>query len=355
MSKNALKSTSMVNSFKLNQNGLTLIELLISITVGLLVVLAATGLVVSTKKLFLSQTEGNETQDTTRFALDNISRSVRQAGYVNYDFVNSVKITPSTASADIVGMDADSVSATSDDISSPKGSSVNFSDLLAIRFFGSGVINPKDPKVVFDDTSMSNCAGFSVPEPVSSNTADQDRGWSIYYVANDANGEPELFCKYYSSDSGKWSAQALVRGVESFQVLYGVDTSNPKDGTANQFLTATAVNALDAALVLDGNTADERAKDLNRKTFWKKITEIKVALLVSGAQNSRQDEAKTTYDLFGAGYASTSSGVDKGTTVKDADIPESRRNRIRKVYNATIQVRNVCDVDPNRDTCRSPN
>jgi prepilin-type N-terminal cleavage/methylation domain-containing protein len=58
MSKNALKSTSMVNSFKLNQNGLTLIELLISITVGLLVVLAATGLVVSTKKLFLSQTEG---------------------------------------------------------------------------------------------------------------------------------------------------------------------------------------------------------------------------------------------------------------------------------------------------------
>jgi hypothetical protein len=106
-------------------------------------------------------------------------------------------------------------------------------------------------------------------------------------VANDANGEPELFCKYYSSDSGKWSAQSLVKGVESFQVLYGVDTSNPKDGTANKFLTATAVNALDAALVLDGNTADEKAKDLNRKTFWKKITEIKIALLVSGAQNSR--------------------------------------------------------------------
>jgi uncharacterized membrane protein len=76
------------------------------------------------------------------------------------------------------------------------------------------------------------------------------------------------------------------------------------------------VNALDAALVLDGNTADEKAKDLNRKTFWKKITEIKVALLVSGAQNSRQDEAKTTYDLFGASYASTSSGVDKGTTIR---------------------------------------
>jgi type IV pilus assembly protein PilW len=348
MSKNALKSTSMVNSFKLNQNGLTLIELLISITVGLLVVLAATGLVVSTKKLFLSQTEGNETQDTARFALDNISRSVRQSGYLNYDFVNSAKITPSTASADIVGMDANSVSATSDDIASPTGNSVNFSDLLAIRFFGSG-------KTGTGDGSVSNCAGFSVPEPVSSNTADQDRGWSIYYVTNDANGEPELFCKYYSSDSGKWSAQSLVKGVESFQVLYGVDTSNPKDGTANKFLTATAVNALDAALVLDGNTADEKAKDLNRKTFWKKITEIKVALLVSGAQNSRQDEAKTTYDLFGASYASTSSGVDKGTTIREADIPESRRNRIRKVYNATIQVRNVCDVDPDRDTCRSPN
>jgi hypothetical protein len=33
-------------------------------------------------------------------------------------------------------MDANSVSATSDDIASPTGNSVNFSDLLAIRFLG---------------------------------------------------------------------------------------------------------------------------------------------------------------------------------------------------------------------------
>jgi len=347
MSKIALKYP-LVNSLKDKQNGLTLVELLISIAVGLLVVLAATGLVVSTKKLFLSQTEGNETQDTTRFALDNISRSIRRAGYVNYDFSNSFQITPSKAQADIIGMDANSVTATSNDISSPRGSAVNFSDLLAVRFFGSG-------KTGSGDGTVSNCAGFSVPEPVSSNTADQDRGWSIYYVANDANGEPELFCKYFSPDTGQWNAQSIVKGVESFQVLYGVDTSNPTDGSANKFLTATALNALDATLVLVGDTPDQKAEDLNRKTYWKKITEIKIALLVSGAQNSRQDDAKTTYNLFGSSYAAANSGVDKGTTIKETDLPASRQNRIRKVYNATVLVRNVCNVDPDRGTCLPPN
>lgn len=340
--------THHISIVKYRQAGLTLIELLISVSIGLLVVFAATSLVVSTKTLFMTQTDGNDTQDIARFGLDNISRSLRQAGYVNYDFNNSPQITPSTASADLSGMDANSVSATSTDISSPLGASVNFSDVLAVRFFGSGNTGSGDGTVI-------NCAGFSVPAPVSSNTADQDRGWSIYYVANGASNEPELFCKYYNPVSGNWSAQSIVKGVESFQVLYGVDTSNPTDGTANKFLTATAINALDASLVLTGTTAAQQAQDLNRKTYWKKITEVKVAMLVSGTQNSRVDTATTTYNLFGPDYAAANSGVDKGTTIKDQDLPSSRQNRVRKVYTATVFIRNICNVDPIRGTCLPPN
>ncbi|MBI3285742.1 MAG: PilW family protein [Burkholderiales bacterium] len=327
---------------------MTLVELMISITLGLLVILAATGLVLSTKSLFITQTDGNDTQDTARFALDNISRSLRQTGYVNYDFTSAPQITPSTASADLAGLDANSVSATSTDISTPLNSSVNFSDVLAVRFFGSG-------KTGNGDGTMSNCAGFSVPEPTSSNTADQDRGWSIYYVANDDNDEPELLCKYYDSVKGTWSAQSIVKGVESFQVLYGLDTNTPTDGLANRFLTATDVNKLDDNLVLEATTEPEKTQEKNRKTFWKRILLVKIALLVRGKENSRSDANTSSYDLFGADYASVNAAADKGSTIKETYLSADTRNRVRKVYAATVQLRNNCMVDPDRGICLPPN
>lgn len=329
------------------QHGLTLVELMISITLGLLVILAATSLVVSTKSLFVTQTDGNDTQDTARFGLDNISRSLRQVGYVNYDFMaTAVRVTPATAPADLSGLDADSVTATSLDISTPLGTSVNFSDVLAVRFFGSGAVGS-------GDGTMSNCAGFSAPEPTSN--PDVERGWSIYYVANDANNEPELLCKYFDPVSGKWNAESIVKGVESFQVLYGLDAKATPDGVVNQFLTATAINALDNALVLVGATADEQAEDKNRKTFWKKILTVKIAMLVHGKENARSDTGTSTYDLFGVDYSVANGANDKGTTIKESTLPANFRNRVRKIYTATIQLRNNCMVDPVHNICSSPN
>lgn len=336
-----------------SQTGLTLVELMISITLGLLVVLAATSLVVSTKSLFITQTDGNETQDTSRFALDNISRSLRQIGFVNYDFNNSPQITPATASADIVGFDAYKVKASTTDVATKDGSGPNFSDLLAIRFFGSGAVGN-------GDGTMSNCAGFSVPAPVSSSTADQDRGWSIYYVANNANDEPELYCKYYNSVDNAWSAQAIAKGVESFQVLYGVDTTDysvkvPVPVPSIKLIPATDINTLDDALVLVGATPEEKAQDKNRKTNWKKVVFIKVAILTRGKENARGDVTTSKYNLFGPDYAAANGTNDKGTTINEVDLPAGTLNKVRKVYTATVQLRNQCIVDPIKGLCLPPN
>lgn len=328
------------------QQGLTLVELMISITVGLLVVLAVTSLVLSTKSVFVAQTDGNDTQDTARFALDNISRQLRQTGFVNYDFTNAPQITPSTAQADLTGLDNNSVSSDSTDISTPLKTSINSSDLLGIRFFGSG-------SSANGDGTMSNCAGFSVPAPTSSSKADVDRGWSIYYVGKDANEEPELYCKYYDSAKGSWNAQSIVKGVESFQVLYGLDTDS--NGLSNKFLTATDINALDNALVLVGKNDDEKTADKNKKTNWKKILVVKIALLVRGKENSRTDIATTTYNLFGPDYASVNANNDPGTTIKEQDLPANTINRVRKIFTTTVQMRNVCIVDVARSMCSPPN
>lgn len=301
---------------------------MISIALGIAVVLGITGLVVSSKSAQSMQNDANNINDTARFALDNISRSIKQAGYVNFDQEDAPFIHVENSSPSIMGFDAGSLSSTDYGIDLPltkPNKSNNFSDTLALRFFGSGIST---------DYTILNCAGFGVPAPKKQDQVEQGQGWSIYYVDNDVDKEPALFCKYStnSSDSAsdnktKFSTQAIARGVESFQVLYGITSGYP-----TQFLSAQQITALDSTIP---------ATELKQKTHWKKITAIKVAMLIRGAEDSNLDPPTTstsTYHLFDESYSN-----DKGTQINAADIPPSLRNRLRKVASTTIQLRNPLD------------
>jgi type IV pilus assembly protein PilW len=323
------------------QAGLTLVELMVAMTLGLLVVLAATGLLVSSKNSYTAQDDNIRVQDAGRFALEIITRAVRQTGYVNWDKQDAPMIATDVMSPSIVGLDANSLKSSAIGIENPLGTSVNGSDVLAVRFFGVG--NKPSAGSSVDGFSRDgygsiiNCAGFGVDAPVSQNTADEDRGWSIFYVANNSNGEPELRCKYYG---GSWSSEAIASGVESFQVLYGVDSDSPPDSLPNKFLTATEINALDDK---DGLSALPLA-DKNKLTNWKKVVAIKIGLLLRGASPNGGSAAvcpdAICFDLFGTDYGKDNSAADKGTRFKESDLPANTQNRVRKVFATTIQLRN---------------
>lgn len=311
------------------QTGLTLVELMVSIALGLLVAMAASALLLSTKSGYVAQDEDAQIQDTGRFAIEIIARAVRQAAYENWDATEAPIIASAGISANIAGLDARSLKATTTGLESPQSKAVNGSDVLAVRFYGAGAGADGDGSVV-------NCAGFGVPAPASRDMADKGRGWSIFYVAENASGEPELYCKYRGNSD--WSAQAVARGVESFQVLYGVDTDT--DGLPNRFITAAEIQALDDALSLEGATEAEKEIDRNRKTHWKRVVVIKIAILLRGTQNARADRLDGEYDLFGKDYADANGSNDVGTRIKEDFLPKSVRNRVRRVFAATIQLRN---------------
>ena len=63
------------------------------------------------------------------------------------------------------------------------------------------------------------------------------------------------------------------------------DTDFPADGIANQYRTATDITALDSNI---------SAPLLNEKTHWKKVTSIKVAMLIRGAANSRFESPRAS-------------------------------------------------------------
>jgi type IV pilus assembly protein PilW len=292
--------------------GWGVIEFMIAIALGLLVTLLASGLLVASAGNYRNHSENMWLSDGGRYAMQVMAQSIRQGAYINWDREVAPPELEPTASASVTGHDAATITRTSDGISEPLPPVAHGSDVLALRFSGSG-------DGATGDGSSVNCAGFSI--------AGETRGWSIFYVGLDAGGEPELRCKYRGAAG--WGADAVVRGVDAFQVLYGVDTDTPLDGVPNTYLNATALKALD----------DPLAPDFNQKTYWKRVCSIRLALLLHGDSNSRADTVNTRFDLFGAEYADAHPG-DVGVRVLEADLPPSRRWRARRLFSVTVALRN---------------
>lgn len=305
--------------------GWTAVELIVSLVLGLIVMLLASGLLLAANSNYRHHSESAWLDDGGRYALDIMGQAIRQGAYVNWERPG----TPleADAAAGVAGLDARSLSRASAGIETPLPAVANGSDVLALRFAGVGEGGN-------GDGSSVNCAGFGVAAPASG----QDRGWSIFYVAADASGEMELRCKYRGANG--WGADAIVRGVDTFQVLYGLDTDTPADGVPNTYVQADAINALDAALPLVGATAQERQRERNRLTYWKRVCSVRLALLLHGDANSRPDSEAVQFDVFGKAYADGFAAQDPGVRIAEQNLPPALQRRARRVFGTTIAVRN---------------
>lgn len=308
-----------------HQKGLTLIELLLAMALGLIVTLASISLLLTSKSGYVTIDDMSRIEENGQLAIDTITRAVYQAGFVDWSS-NSTYLVERTMSPSVIGFDNTTLIATVPDITSPVIPGVHGSDVLAIRFFGSGID--------IADNTIVDCAGYGIAAPPSQNAAHNDtngkgRGWSIFYVEADADGEPELRCKY--RDQNKWHAITLVRGVESFQVLYGIDSKHT--GFADQFVTATEIHRLDAQHT--GSTPDSYAH-----TWWRNVIAVRVALLLRGMDNMSIRTAPRTYHLFGEAYSKQDASKDEAS-IDTATLSPDVQQRMRKIVGSTIQLRNT--------------
>jgi type IV pilus assembly protein PilW len=299
------------------QRGVTLAELMVATAVGMLVMLMAAGLLVSANAAYVAQVEAAAVDDSGRYALEVIARAARQAAFVNWER-DEAGLGHGAAPARIGGLDARTLNRGTHGISAPLADAVNGSDVLAVRFAGAGAAPGGDGSVI-------SCAGFGVGA--------QEDGWSIFYVGRNAAGEGELRCKYRGNAS--WGADAIIGGVDTFQVLYGLDTDFPADGVANQYVSAGVLDELDAALVLTGADPVAREREHRRRTHWKRITCIRVALVVHGPRGFRP------VDLFGRAYSDSFGSADHGVHLAEERMPEALRQRERKMFASSVLLRNA--------------
>ncbi len=304
------------------QFGMTITELLVAVAIGTLVTLTAVTVMVSANASYVAHTEAANLDDAGRFALATIERAARQTGFADWERAQEGGGLDAEGPPPIMGLDAASLSSDKAGIGDPRPAAVNGSDVLALRFAGSGV--------GAGDGSAITCAGFTVG-------AGQE-GWSIFYVGASARGEPELRCKYRGSNG--WSAEAVVGGVDAFQVLYGLDTDAVADGQANRYATASEIKGLDGALALDGETEAARSRDYLRKTHWKRVASLKVALVLHGRQRSKSVAAAQVMHLFGAAYSDAAAG-DTGVRIDPTQMTRALRERERRTFASTILLRNA--------------
>lgn len=328
-----------------DQRGVTLVELMVALAIGLVVAIAAVAALIIGRIGFTSVDSSTQLRENARFAASVMQRVIDESGFQDiaggqfpdpsnpvdtpslqgYDNASIVDPTATLPASFPAGLASGTRPANCGGVTDT--SCLNGSDILVVRYWGvsmpPGPGNPPDGSVV-------NCAGGKEPERATGPS------YSVFSVAVSSSGEPTLVCSYQDV-AGKWTTVPLVTGVEGFQVLYGTFgippggcsleplnnvTHLPEAEPTETYLTATQ---MDPGGVYCANN-------------WKRVSTLRIGLLIRGPANSAVAKAATaaTIQVLSAPNApySFATDADVGSSLV---VPADGRLRQQVVYNLTLR------------------
>lgn len=303
--------------------GLTLVELLVALAISMVIVIAAAAFFLGSSRSRDTQDGASQLQDNARFATEIITRNIQQAGYQNYIWNTAGAIgrrevlPPPNNQPDIRGYNNSVAGSVTGFSSSSWGhdqsssNRVNNSDTLVVRFqgFGSGS----------GDGSIIDCMGLPQPEP----SAPGDRAFSVFEVYQSGSNEPELRCKY----SGNTQGLPIVRGVESLQILYGVDTDG--DSIADIWRNAKEVDM--------GGVTGTVCSGAACIARWQQVRVVRIGMVLRSPTAVAVTSASGTSTVAPLGV-NFSQGI---SSAPDTLIVNNSDGRLRKVVTFTVNVRNT--------------
>lgn len=315
------------------QQGLTLVELLVAMAISAIIALAAISALMISRQGFTTVDAASQLRDNARFSTDLIQRLGVQTGFVELDTAATVRPADITANpvTKVFGFN-NSVASSTDPLNSATArtvaTSLGFgSDILILRYQTTAAFKG----ATTSDRSMIDCFGTS---PTILPTDRDDFRANILHVAVDNNGEPALMC---STDTN-FTRQPIVRGVENFQVLYGVD-GVAAGTTATATITSLATNYLRADQMAVSPDPTGSLTNAN----WRRVRSIRIGMVIRGAIASAQESAAQTYYPFG--LALSAAGGTPGSAMSSSDdagtiFTPTTDTRLRQVVTFTIHLRN---------------
>jgi type IV pilus assembly protein PilW len=171
------------------QAGLTLLEMMIALSLGLLLVAGIGTIFVGSNQTYRVQEENARIQESGRFALDVLGRSIRQAGYWN--------MLPTLV----------------DLSTNPYVSATGTPTLAAVTGTDGAGTAPDSVTVQYDGTGASDCSGAVIAA-----------GATVQEIFD------------LNANNLRCNATPLIANVEDLQFLYGIDTNG--DQSADRYVTA---------------------------------------------------------------------------------------------------------------------
>ena len=265
------------------QGGLTLVELLIALVLGVVVVAGVIQIIMSGNASYKVQERLGRTQENARFAEFFLSRVLRQAG--RPWLFGAPNGTPGPFFMPVDNLpDETGLPATRD--GQPNGAGA---DVVTVMY-----------------RSDTNCLGNQTTYGAQVILDDAGNRYAKDQFLLDDGDPRSLVCRGLGADGlpVPGHTQPIVQGVDDFQVLYGIDTDG--DGTVNSYDSA------DNLLPVE----------------WLQIVSMRFALLINSAEPVRTDAAQ-------------GSAAERTYAVLDAPLrgPYSD-GRLRQVFESTIELRN---------------
>lgn len=331
-----LKRTACLHSTAKRQAGLTLVELLVALAISSVIAIAAVASLIASRQGFSTVDAASQLRDNARFATDLIQRLGVQAGYQDVSYSASVRAGNTTGlSADpvpnITGVNNATVSASdpaNDSTARSNTSSVGYgSDILRLRYQASETF----PGSGLSDNSMIDCTG----NPITAIPTDRDdRSVSILHVGISQDGEPSLMCSVQPNQP----PQPIIRGVENFQVLYGVDGV-----VANTAPTgATGIDSI-ADRYMRADQLQVSGDPEGTNANWRRVRSLRIGMVLRGAVGSAQQPVAQT--LYPLGQAKSSGNGAVGSALSSSNDPGTvfvapADGRLRQVVTFTVHLRN---------------
>lgn len=248
-----------------SQQGFSLVELMIAVLLGSLITIAAVQLFSTSQRTFQLQQGLIDVQEQGRFALDFMARDLRMMGLrLDQSDEVGIELSDTTVGAVVFPASADG------------GDSGAGNDRLTFSFRGR--------------TIDTDCEGVSP-------AADGTLIINTYWVDDDGS----LWCRGNLDVTG--GGLELVSGVDTFQVLYGIDTAEDGVPFAARYVTASTL------------TGDEQ------------IVAVRVGLLVRAQQGN----------VASMGDAQTMVVLDRELTGGEAPLDEQA---LRRLFVTTVRARN---------------
>lgn len=257
-----------VKSTPYQQRGLSLIELMIAMLIGLFMLLSISSVYLSNVKTNKIRDQFSLLEDNARIALDSMRNVIEHTGYKGRQ--NTIIENPFIIASTVINNDATCTPGRTIVNNAPvtldggTGNDIDTNiDSIGVKYLGTGGV------ITDCSGGASMQASCQLSDPANPATKISSQIYNVFHLDSVTD---RLLCAGSLDKSG--GEQLIAEGVENMQIVYGVDTSGNK--IANEYVNAGSLNGK-----------------------WSQVVSIQIAVLVRSQRPVKDKAEQISYDLLG--------------------------------------------------------